>query len=172
MTSSFTWYQGSNDPQAAAAFEQIRQWWQGLNGREILWQQRMVQGTTDCSLVDWSYQHFDERFLIKDSEIRGITLYWLKTTQPNQQQSITPRRLELTADHRSLYVFPSSHQGLVLHIGPVRLDYSTIELTNPTIERSIVHGNFILRLKDEKKHIAVTVTMDPETLLALKKQLP
>ena len=172
MTSKVTWYQDSGDPDSAAAFEQIRQWWEALNGKEVIWQQRMISGTADWSQIDWNSQRFDERFFVKNPTIRGITLYWTKASQSDLEQNSTPHRLELDPEAQQLYVFPLSQQGLVLRVSLVQLEYRTLRLANPTIEHQVSQGNFILTLKDPNQLLAIQVTMNPETLLALKRQIP
>jgi hypothetical protein len=172
MTTDLTWYPGSSDPNAADTFQQIQQWWRSIQGKEIIWQQRMVQGTEDWRQLDWSSQRFDERFFITSPEIRGITLYWHKASQPDQEQSTTPQRLELDLLRQELYIFPKSQQGLVLRVQVAEPVYQTIALTNPAIAHQVNQGNYILSLTDETQKLILEVTLSPETLLELKRQIP
>ena len=166
------WYQDTDSPTAASDFAQIQQWWAGLQGKEILWQQRMATGTTDWTTLDWSSQRFDERYCIKNPEIRGITLFWAKVNDPDRQQSTTPHRLEWDPSQQCLYILPRSQQGLVLRVSLPQVDYRTFSLQNPTIDQVISQGSLILTLKDPQQQLAVQVTLNAETLLTLKRLLP
>lgn len=166
------WYQGTDSPTAASDFTEIQQWWRGLQGREVVWQQRLAAGTQDWSQLDWSSQRFDERFFIKDPDIRGITLFWAKVNEADRQQSTTPHRLEWDFTQQCLYIFPKSQQGLVVRVSLPQIEYRTLSLANPSVERSIAQGNLILTFKDPNQHLAVQISLNAEALLALKKQLP
>ncbi len=166
------WYQGTDSPTAASDFTEIQQWWSGLQGREVIWQQRMVSGTQDWSQLDWSSQRFDERFFVKNPEIRGITLFWAKASAADRPQSTTPHRLEWDFAQQCLYIFPQSQQGLVIRVSLPQIEYKTLSLTNPSVERSIAQGSLILTFKDSNQRLAVQINLNAEALLALKKQLP
>lgn len=167
----YVWYQGSSDPEAASNFQDIQQWWTTLQGKEIIWQQRMLSGLDDLSSLDWSAQRFDERFFIKDPQVRGITFYWSKANQPDQSQNTTPQRLEFDAENQQLYVFPQSQQGLVLRITLPQMVYQNIALKNPQITVGMLDEYQVLTLKDDTKRIKVQVVLSPETLLDLKTKL-
>ncbi|MEB3273728.1 MAG: hypothetical protein ACO4CG_14020 [Prochlorothrix sp.] len=173
MTSDrIVWYQGTDSPSAALDFAEIQQWWAGLQGREVVWQQRAISGTQDWSQLDWSSQRFDERFFIKDPEIRGITLFWAKANEADRAQSTTPHRLEWDVNSQCLYIFPQSQQGLVVRVSLPQIEYRTVTLTNPEVDRSIAQGSLTLTFKDANQRLAVQVTLNAEALLALKRQLP
>ncbi|MEM8604388.1 MAG: hypothetical protein AAGF24_11210 [Cyanobacteria bacterium P01_H01_bin.121] len=170
--STICWQSGSNAAGNAEALAKIQDWWAGLIGQEVFLQQRIRSTASDTAQLDWSPQRFDERFYIKTAELRGITLYWQKTTA-NDEQSSTAQRLELDANGQYLNVYPQSQPDLVMRItGPRQLIYQTIQLTNPDVERRVEAGNLILTLKDPTTETAVEVTMSAEALLALKRQLP
>ena len=166
------WYQGSPDPNAAQSFQDIQSWWSSLNGQEIIWQQRMLSGIEDLSSLDWKSQRFDERFYIKNPEIKGITLYWAKANQPDQVQSTTPQRLELDWEAQQLYVFPQKQQGLVLCITNPTVVYQTVAIKNPQIRYAPLDEYHVLTLQAEEKKLKVQVVLSPEALLQLKAQLP
>jgi len=153
-------------------FATITQWWLQLEGKEIIWQQRMISGMGDWRELDWSAQQFDERFFIKNLEVRGITLFWRKANELTRELSTTPHSLTLDLDREALYIFPQSRQGLVLRVSLPMVRYQTVDLRNPTLERAIAQGNFILTLKDPHQAVEVRVTLSPESLLALKRLLP
>ena len=167
----YVWSQGSPDPDAATSFQDIQNWWTALQGKEILWQQRMLNGLDEVSQLDWSSQRFDERFYIKDPQVRGITLYWSKTNQPDQSQNTTPSRLELDPVNQHLYVFPQSQQVLVLRITLPQVAYENITVKNPQISLGTVDNYSVLTLKDDAKCIKVQVLLSPEALLDLKSKL-
>ncbi|MEM8605401.1 MAG: hypothetical protein AAGF24_16390 [Cyanobacteria bacterium P01_H01_bin.121] len=170
--SNICWQYGSNAAGNADALATIQAWWAGLVGEEVFLQQRIRGNTPDSAQIDWSPQRFDERFYLKTAELRGITLYWQKTTASDEQNS-TAQRLELDSNGQYLDVYPQSQPDLIMRItGPRQPVYQTVQLTNPEIERRVEAGKFILTLKDPMTETAVEVTMSAETLLALKRQLP
>jgi len=69
-----TWQQGSNNPENPQNLAAIRQWWQGLNGKEITWKQRLLSPSSEASTLNWEKVRFDEEFVLIDPQIRGITL--------------------------------------------------------------------------------------------------
>ncbi|MGA1133134.1 MAG: hypothetical protein ACO31I_12875 [Prochlorotrichaceae cyanobacterium] len=165
------WYQGNTDPDAVNQFQTIQAWWANLNGKEIVWQQRMHGGSDDLQSLDWSSQRFDERFFVQNPNIKGITLYWTKANDSDREQSTTPQRLELDQEHQHLYVFPQSQQGLVLRITLPQVVYQTITLKNPEMSIAALEAYQVLTFKDEDKLIKVQVALSPEALLGLKNQL-
>lgn len=165
-SSQCVWYQGTIDPDALEHFQTIQTWWETLNGKEIIWQQRMLNGAEDLASLDWSQQRFDERYVIRTPHVKGITLYWSKATEPDREQNTTPQRLQLDGEH--LYVFPQSQQGLVLRITLPQLVYQTITLKDPEISTSALETYQVLTFKDDDKRIKVQIALSPETLLGLK----
>ena len=163
------WYQGSTDPNALEQFQTIQTWWENLNGKEIIWQQRMLNSPEDLGSLDWSQQRFDERYCIRSPQVKGITLYWSKANESDREQNTTPQRLELDGEH--LYVFPQSQQGLVLRITLPQLVYQTITLKDPDISTSALETYQVLTFKDDDKRIKVQIALSPETLLGLKNLL-
>ena len=164
-TGRCVWYQGSTEPDALEQFQAIQAWWETLNGKEIIWQQRMLSGSSDLASLDWSTQRFDDRYIIQTPQIKGITLYWTKATEPDREQNTTPQRLELDREQQHLYIFPQSQQGLVLRITLPQLVYQTITLKNPEISTALLEDYQILTFKDDDKRIKVQIALSPETLL-------
>ena len=165
------WYQCSTEPDALEQFQAIQAWWETLNGKEIIWQQRMLSGSSDLASLDWSTQRFDDRYIIQTPQIKGITLYWTKATEPDREQNTTPQRLELDREQQHLYIFPQSQQGLVLRITLPQLVYQTITLKNPEISTALLEDYQILTFKDDDKRIKVQIALSPETLLGFKASL-
>jgi hypothetical protein len=165
------WYQGSTEPDALEQFQAIQTWWETLNGKEIIWQQRMLTGSEDPASLDWSTQRFDDRYVLLTPHIKGITLYWSKATEPDREQNSTPQRLELDPEQQNLYVFPQSQQGLVLRITLPQLVYQTITLKDPDISISTLDSYQILTFKDDNQRIKVQIALSPEAILGLKTNL-
>jgi len=164
------WQQGSGNPDNLQNLATIRQWWTNLNGQEITWKQRIIDPSSEVDQLDWEQKRFDEVFVIANAEIRGITLYWRKPDSP-QERNTTPQKLILDSHQRYLYIFPQSQKELVIRVGFPSIPYQTISLTNPQYSYHAVGNNYILTLQDATQQLEVKVTLSPENLKQLLRQL-
>ncbi|MGL5081289.1 MAG: hypothetical protein ACRC8A_07355 [Microcoleaceae cyanobacterium] len=152
------WQSGSNNPNNGNNLETIRQWWKALGGQEINWQQRAISQSGDCSNLDWGPMKFDETFLLTNSELRGITLYWYKPGNA-QERSITPSKLELNQMHQQLYIFPQSQPGVVIRIAVPKVNYQSLELNCSELSLS---KDGILVLRDDQQLLEIKVILSSE----------
>jgi len=164
------WQQGSSNAENANNFATISQWWASLNGKEITWRQRLIAQTGDVSQLDWEPQRFDERFLISNPQIRGITLYWRKP-DIQQERSTTPHKLELDTLHQQLYIYPQSQPELVLRVGLPEIIYQKLEMKNPQVQLTPLGENYILTLHDAQQQLEVKVNLSPGNIDQLKEYL-
>lgn len=164
------WKQGSGNPENHQILATIGQWWANLDGKEITWQQRIITQNSEVEQLDWEPKRFDEKFAIANPEIRGITLYWRKPDSP-QERNTTPHQLILDSIHQYLYIFPQSQKELVIRVGLPSISYQTISLTNPQYLYNPSGKNYILTLRDGIQQLEVKVTMSPENLKELLRQL-
>lgn len=165
------WQQGSTNPENPNNFAIIQQWFSSLNGKEITWRQRLIPPTADVREIDWEPQRFDEVFLISNSQIRGITLYWHKPDS-QQERSTTPNKLELDTLRQQLYIYPQSQKEVVIRVGLPEVIYQKIELKNPQVEYSQKDETCILSLRDEDQLLEVQVILSREIINQLKQQIP
>ena len=161
------WQYGSSNPENATAVETIRQWWAGLSGEAVNWQQRLLPEDGDLSRVNWETQKFDEVFEITNPQLRGMTLYWYKPDS-DQERNLTPSKLELDRLRQQLYIFPQSQPGVVVRVEFPKVQYQMIELNNPDIA---VSQTGVMLLRDNQNLIEVKVKLTPESLANLKSNL-
>jgi hypothetical protein len=164
------WQQGSINSENPNNLAIIREWWQGLSGKEIFWQQRIVPESGEVNQIDWEKARFDEVFLITNPEIRGITLYWRKPDSP-QERSTTPNKLMLDNLRQHLYIFPQSQKELVIRVGLPSIPYQTIEMRNPQYSYNYSGENHILNIRDAQQQLEVKVTLSSENLKQLMREL-
>lgn len=164
-----TWQYGSSDPENADHFATISQWWASLDGKEIIWRQRLVAPTGNASELNWETQRFDEKFVVTQPQIRGITLYWSKPDLP-QERSMTPHKLELDSLHQQLYIFPQSQKEVVIQVAVPQVAYQKIQLSNPQSQYDSTGQNLVFR--DDSQKLEVKISLSPEALAQLKQQLP
>jgi len=164
------WEQGSNNPENADNFEIIKQWFTNLNSKAITWKQRLIPPNGDVREIEWEAQRFDENFIIFNSDIRGITLYWQKPDSP-QERNTTPSKLELNNLKQQLYIYPQSQKDVVIRLALPEIVYQKFPLINPHIEVSRLGENYVLLMRDEKQQIEVKVALTPEKINQLKQEL-
>ncbi|MFB2838817.1 hypothetical protein [Floridanema evergladense] len=168
--STIIWEQGSNNPENADNFAIIKQWVANLNGKEILWKQRLLPPNGDVREIDWEAQRFDEKFIIFNSEIRGITFYWQKPDSP-QERNTTPAKLELDTLKQQLYVYLQSQKDVVIRLALLERVYQKFQMINPQVEVNRLGENYVLIIRDEKQQIEVKVALTPEKITQLKEQI-
>lgn len=170
MQSKTVWLSNSSNLENTSNFTAINQWWSNLHSQEIIWRQRLLPPTGDISELDWETQRFDERFLISNPQIRGITLYWKKADSA-QERSTTPHKLELDPIRQCIYIYPQSQKEVVIRVELAGMIAQTIELNNPQLQVSSAGENQVLTLLDLQKKLQVKVTLSPENIAWLKQQL-
>ncbi|MBE9229470.1 hypothetical protein IQ264_29110 [Phormidium sp. LEGE 05292] len=168
--STIIWEQGSNNPENADNFAIIKQWFTNLNSKEITWKQRLLPPNGDVREIDWEAQRFDEKFIIFNSDIRGITLYWQKPDSP-QERNTTPSKLELDNLKQQLYVYPQSQKDVVIRLALPEIIYQKFQMVNPQVEVSKLGENNVLIFRDDKQQIEVKVALSREKSYELKQQL-
>lgn len=168
--STIIWEQGSNNPENADNFAIIKQWFTNLNSKEITWKQRLIPLNGDVREIDWEAQRFDEKFIIFNSDIRGITLYWQKPDSP-QERNTTPSKLELDTLKQQLYIYPQSQKDVVICLALPEIIYQKFQMINPQVEVSKLGDNQVLIFRDDKQQIEVKVALSSEKIHLLKQQL-
>lgn len=170
MQGKIIWQQGSGKPENLDNLALISQWWRSLANKEVIFAQRLIPQSGEVEELNWEKQRFDEVFELKNPDVRGITLYWLKIDSP-QERNTTPHQLVLDTRHQQLYIFPQSQKQLVIRVALPQVVYETIELTNPQVQLNSVGGNYLLALRDAQQKIEVKATLSTELLNQLKQQL-
>lgn len=170
MTSSITWQQDSDNPDNGKNLSLISQWWEQLNLQEISWQQRIIPSSGEINEIDWSSQGFDEKLTLQTPKIRGITLYWSKSSLKDEQ-STTPRQLTLDMTRGDLYIYPQSQPQLVIRVNKPQIIYQTIEVKDPLIVGNTVGDNYILLLRDKQQQLQIKITLTKNSLNQLLTNL-
>jgi hypothetical protein len=163
------WQQGSGNPENPNNLATIRQWWTNLNGKEIIWQQRVISQTGEPEQLNWELQRFDESFIVNNPEIRGVTVYWSKSDA--QERNSTPSKLILDGFGHYLYIFPQSQKELVIRVGLRSLSYQTVSMTNPQYSYNKTGENYILQIRDNIQQLEVKVSLSQENLKQLLREL-
>ena len=165
------WQQNSSNPDNADNLATIGQWWANLNGKNIDWRQRLIPASDNLDEIDWEPQKFDDKFVIKGSEVRGITLYWQKPDS-EQERNLTPYKIQLDISAQKLYIYPQTQQQVVICVGTSEIIYQTIELEDPLIVGTSVEGKCILLLRDRQQQLQVKVILGSQSLAQLRESLP
>lgn len=171
MTSPITWQQDSNNPDNGKNLSLISQWWENLNLQEISWQQRIIPLNNNLDEIDWNSQRFDEKLTLQTPNMRGITLYWFKSSL-KEEQNTTPRQLTLDIDKGDLYIYPQSQPQLVIRVNKPQIVYQTVEVKDPLIVGNSVGDKYILLLRDKQQQLQVKITLSQSSLSQLLNSLP
>jgi hypothetical protein len=99
MLTPLLWQSANPNPDNLENFQIISQWWQDLNLKEVFWQQRLIPDPGSLEDINWERQGFDEKFSIQMPQIRGITLYWHKSTFADER-SMTPKSSGIVIEAR------------------------------------------------------------------------
>ena len=161
------WLSGSNNPENADSLDNISQWWENLNGKEISWVDRLIPQIGGLSEIHWHPQRFDETFVIVNPEIREDTLYWYKRGSPVQRNN-TVHKLELDNLQQQLYIYPRLESEMVICIGFPEVKYQTLELNNPEIT---LGGDNILLLWEADRELEIKISLSHENIAKLKELL-
>ncbi|MGK7902501.1 MAG: hypothetical protein AB4352_13995 [Hormoscilla sp.] len=160
------WQQNSYNPENANKLAKIKEWWAGLNGQKVHWQQRLLPKNGAVSEINWEPQQFDEQFVISDCQMRGITLYWQKPGA-DDERSMTPGKLELDSLPQILTIYPQSQGDLVVRVTLPEIKYQMLELSDP----DIAVGKRVILLRDKQQEVEVKITLSPDKLAKLKQLL-
>jgi hypothetical protein len=163
MESIVFWQQGAPDGEEKLA--QIKEWWQNLAGKDILWQQRPIPEDKNIDGVNWEIQKFDEEFSLPQTDLRGITLYWYRD---NTERNLTPSALRLDRQAQTLDVIPDSTRNYFVRITSKEPTYQTIRLTAPLLE--IYPGCIVF--KDSATMTAVEVAITPAQAQQIAAHFP
>jgi hypothetical protein len=164
------WQQNSSQPDNGDNLKAIAKWWSELAGKEVAWQQRLIPPSGNLAELDWQAQKFDDKFVLKTPQVRGITLYW-RNHKTTDERNITPSKLELDTTKQMLYVFPQSQSQVVISVSlPVTI-YQKLNLVNPQIAASIKDGQGIILLRDEAEKLEVKVALSQSQINRLLEQL-
>jgi hypothetical protein len=170
MQGKTVWQQGSNEPDNATHFATISQWWTELDGKEVTWRQRLIPPSGDVGELDWEPQRFDEIFVIRSPQVRGITLYWQKP-DAKEERNTTVHKLELDHFKQQLYIYPQSQLGLVIRVGLPQVVYQQIKLENPQWTVTTSSDQSVLMLRDDAQKLEIQIMLSPNQVSALKQQL-
>lgn len=168
MDTVITWSANSGDPEAETKLAAIADWWQGLAGTEVIWQQREIP--PEGGQVDWQRQQLDERFVIQFPQLKGITLYWRKPDQPANQEdrNITVNFLELNLENQTLTAKPASGRQYLFRITSTKTVYRQLKLDNPAIAaKKTADGGAVILCRDELQTLEVQITLDSSNVQRL-----
>ena len=161
MLTPLLWQNANPNPNNLENFQIISQWWQDLNLKEVFWQQRLIPDTGSLEDINWERQGFDEKFSIQMPQIRGITLYWHKSTFADER-SMTPKQLILDREREQLDIYPQSQPSLVIRVTKTHLVYQKFELKNPLLVGKKAESEYILLIRDKEQQIEVKINLSPE----------
>ncbi|NJK56679.1 MAG: hypothetical protein HC939_12095 [Pleurocapsa sp. SU_5_0] len=164
------WQQNSSQSDNGDNLKAIANWWSGLAGKEVTWQQRLIPTSGNLEELDWQPQKFDEKLILETPQVRGITLYW-RNNKGVDERNITPSKLSLNTSQQRLYVFPQSQSQVVISVTlPVTI-YQKINLVNPQLAATIKNGQGIILLRDETEKLEVKVALSQSQINQLLDQL-
>ena len=164
-----TWQMGVQTPENTKNFGTIRDWWQSLNTKSILWKQRLIP---EKGKIDWKPQRFDETFTA-ETEVRGITYYWKKPDQ-TEASNITPAKLELDSAKQQLFLYPENQPDLVICVEGAGVAREKIKMTNPDWQSEQLRNSagavsgYRLLIIDDDTHKEIQIDLDRGNLTFLK----
>ena len=161
MLTPLLWQSANPHPDNLDNFQIISQWWQDLNLKEVFWQQRLIPDTGSREVINWERLGFDVKFSFQMPQIRGITLYWHKSTFADER-SMTPKQLILDREREQLYIYPQSQPNLVIRVTKPHLVYQKFELKNPLLVGKKAESEYILLIRDKEQQIEVKINLSPE----------
>jgi hypothetical protein len=170
METKIIWQQDTSNPENANNLAKIGQWWASLKDREIVWKQRLIPTDGDLTAIDWEQQRFDEKFALKEPQLRGITIYWRKPDS-ERELNITVKKLELDLAKQQIYIYPQLQPQVVIRVNTPEIIYQTIELTNPQVAATAVGDNYLLLLRDTEQQLQVKVILSHPSWEKLVKDL-
>ena len=162
MTNHLIWQQNSNDPSNADNLEAIANWWSSLNGKEVVWQQRLISGG-HLQDIDWQPQKFDEKLILQTPQLKGITLYW-RSDKVEDERNITPNKLQLDTARQRLYIFPQSQSQVVISISLPKIAYQKLYISDPQIAATVKNNKGVVLLRDEEQKLEIKITFSDRQL--------
>ena len=171
METKIVWQQGTNQSNQPEALDTICQWWTSLNGKEVSFAQRIIPESGDIQQIDWDRQKLDDKFVISNPQLRGITLFWYKQDL-DQERSLTPDTLELNQENQELYIYPQSQPQVVIRVALPGENYQQIELQNPLIVGKQVGENCVFLVRDKQQQLDIKISLSNELWEQLKSSLP
>ncbi|MEL6911872.1 MAG: hypothetical protein AAFY63_09905 [Cyanobacteria bacterium J06643_13] len=170
MSNNLIWQQNSGDSNNKENLEAIASWWLDLAGKEVAWQQRLLENSDQVADLDWQPQKFDEKLILAASEMRGITLYW-HNRGGQEERNITPSKLHLDTAKARLYIFPQSQSQVVISVSLPQTVYQKINLANPQIAATVKDGKGIILLRDETEKLEVKIALSQKQVTQLVDRL-
>ena len=167
MQLKIVWQSGINNSDNTDNLHHISQWWANLNGKKIVWVERMIPQIGGMSEIHWQPQRFDETFTIINPEIREDVLYWYKPDSPVERSSIV-QKLELDNLQQQLYLYPQLQSDVVIRIGIPEVKYQTLEIKN--VEIALGEDNIML-LWDPEQELEIKISLSTENIVKLKELL-
>lgn len=167
-----TWQAGVQTPENTKNFGIIRDWWQSLNTKSVLWKQRLV---SEKGKINWKPQRFDETFTA-EMEVRGITFYWKKPDQA-EASNITPGKLELDSTKQRLFLYPENQPTVVICVEGAGVVREKITITNPAWYSEQVRNDsgtvtgYRMLMIDEASQKEFRIEMDEGNLAFLKQAI-
>ena len=169
MSNDLIWQLNSSDPDNGDRFKAIADWWSELEGKEVVWQQRLLSLEGNLSELDWQLQKFDEKFILDAPQVRGITLYW--RNKGIDERNISPNRLILNSTKQKLYIFPQSQSQVVISVSLPITKYQKLDLLNPQVAATIKNGRGIILLRDATEKLEIKVTLNSSQITQLLERL-
>ena len=108
-------------------------------------------------ILDWQPQKFDARLIVRNLEVKGITLYWRNSN--TDERNITPSKLCLNSNKQKLYIFPQSQSQVVIRVSLPATVYQKLDLVNPQIAATVKGGKGTILLRDETQKVEVKVAL-------------
>ncbi|MBE9167544.1 hypothetical protein IQ238_08440 [Pleurocapsales cyanobacterium LEGE 06147] len=158
METKIIWQQDTSNPENANNLAKIGQWWASLKDKEIVWKQRLIPSNGKLDEINWEQQRFDEKFSLKEPQLRGITIYWQKPDS-ERELNITVKKLELDLAKQQIYIYPQLQPQVVIRVSKPEIIYQTIELTNPQVAATNVGDNYLLLLRDPQQQLQIKVIL-------------
>lgn len=162
MTNHLIWQQNSNDLSNADNLKAIADWWSSLNGKEVVWQQRLISSSYPQD-IDWQPQKFDEKLILQTPQLKGITLYW-HSDKVKDERNITPNKLQLDTARQRLYIFPQSQSQVVISISLPEVVYQKLFLSDPQIAATVKNNKAVVLLRDEAQKLEIKITFSDRQL--------
>jgi hypothetical protein len=159
MKTNLVWQQSNGEADNRENLQAIATWWSELQGKEVMWQQRLIAGSGNLPDIDWQAQQFDRKLMLRHCELRGITIYW-REGNSDIERNITAGKLQLDLSEQKLYIYPQSQSQVVICVTVPGIVYQKIELKNPLAVATSKGDNYLLLLRDKKQKLELTITLD------------
>lgn len=159
MKTDLVWQQNNGEADNRENLEAIATWWSDLNGKEVVWQQRLIAASSDLNDIDWQPQQFDKKLMLNQAELRGITIYW-REGNSDIERNITASKLQLALSEQKLYIYPQSQSQVVICVTLPGIVYQKMELNNPLAVATSKGDNYLLLLRDKEQKLELKITLD------------